>query len=424
MKKRVVIIPTLFLVILILVVFAFIYIVNRGGTAREKELTPEFLDWLNKSERAYDFNNPYVECLFTKTCDGIFHLEIETKALTNLSQLEEIINKYGKIGGSYQNYNLIYFETRDIDNVDNFIDNPLIANITLASINPDKINIPDRNLYSCNTNDDCVKVNVGCCGCSDTVINKNYTNNLASFYSISCTRVACAAVVCSSPLGRAIKCIDKKCTFVNWTEAPCDSELYPFCKNYIQKSLWDTFEEPCTRVVNLCEKGISKEVVIQKCIDNVNQSTTNIPGYVIAYFDQNSTEEEISNFIDKSSLSIEKRLTDYYYQIQGVELTENGSTSDFVNYLKSFTNKTKSIPYSGGFTVVYFYGTVSLNESESILRGYRYLKNLISPEVFSAERIGVIKVPEGQEADFICRLKEEPILYRVGFIPPSFFYEK
>ncbi len=397
-----------------------------GGVVREKELTPEFLIWINQSKQLYGSDNPYVICLFDKTCEGMFTIAIEINPTSNFSEVKDILNKSGKVKSTFGN--TVLFETKDIYEAEDFFRNPSLTKISLYSLVPAKINISEKELTSCKIDDDCVAVRSGCCGCGEIVINKNQAANLNSYDSLSCRNTGCAAVVCFPFIANAIKCVDKICKFVNWTEAPCDSRIYSFCKNSIPKSIWNSsnsldfdYNEPsCNEVVTLCEKNLSQQEIYQRCINETQVPETYIPGYLLMYFDLNATEEEINTFVNQYPLKIKSRLTDYYYEIRNPEFNGNVSFNDFVTYLKSFPNITREIPYAdSGYIIAYFYGTVPLSESENIMKNYTYLKDLGSFRPINAESIGTAFVGIGNETDQICKLRDENILYQVGFAPDN-----
>lgn len=224
-------------IIIIILVIVLIYFIRDWTQEQEIELTPEFLEWFNSTVKVHDFDHPYVSCIFKKTCNGTFYLEIGVDLGENISQVENILNEYGKVEyvskyeslGKYS----IRFETNNLYNVNNFFNLSFIKEIKLNWIKSDyEFEISAEELYSCEIDEDCIAVREGCCGCNSggrsTLINKKYLSNWSSYYALACSGTGCLAVMSDHWTCFAEpKCTDTKCEF----KKSCAEEgekFYPF----------------------------------------------------------------------------------------------------------------------------------------------------------------------------------------------------
>jgi len=393
--------------------------------------TPEVLEFIDYYRRWIDFNHPYVTCIFEQKCNGTFELGMDASLTENKTELEDFLNRYGKVMNIYAfDYYSIYFETDNLYKISPILNSSKFSDVKLYRIKSDYRVTSEKELLFCEFDDDCVPIS-GCCDCSSGggrgLVNKKYFDNLSSYYALACHGMGCTAVMSNdwTCLGTTTKkCINNSCLFVNYTEAPCETGFYYACRNELPKSTWDeksTFGQladgtiSCRGIINLCEGNKSKEEIYEICLNELNISLKYNAGEVLIYFDPNATEEEIDHFIGESELEIERKLTDYYYEIRGIQFNDNGTFEEFINYLNS-SGKTQWIPYAQpDLIIVYFSGDISFEESEGLLKNYENLLNLGSFRALNAERIGIAKVPEGEEAEWICKLREEEILFRVGF---------
>ncbi len=99
------------------------------------------------------------------------------------------------------------------------IDEPVINRQTNTSQNTSPEDNSDDEMYSCTTDDECITVNKGCCGCGSggavTSINRAFETYWASEELAGCSAVKCAAFISkdiscfSEP-----RCINSRCTLV------------------------------------------------------------------------------------------------------------------------------------------------------------------------------------------------------------------
>ena len=127
--------------------------------------------------------------------------------------------------------------------------------------------IPEK-IY-CETDNDCVKVDAGCCSCNyggeATAINKDYKEDWNSNLTKECKEIACTAAVSdhiscfSDP-----KCVNKTCILTPNKERFCNlSSAFINCKNWkgnISENKWNeidtNFGISCREVFELCEFNI------------------------------------------------------------------------------------------------------------------------------------------------------------------------
>lgn len=442
--------------IVVIIGFLSLIVLNLSFFTRwhtENGLSPDFNEWIEQSKQQYNSSNHYVTCLFGKTCNGTFYLRIEMTEKANISELENLLDRYGKIRYIYGNS--IEFETKDFYQINNFFKNPSIASIKLSAINPDKLNISEEKLISCKADNECISVQSGCCGCGQIVINKKNLDNFNSYRSLSCSAglYGCVALACIEPSSNVPKCINNSCKFVNWTESPCESPMYNLCKAQVPKSEWDNggqiygnYDYPsCSQIVNLCEQNKTQEEILSLCESKIKFPEDYTKGEIIAYLDSNTTKEEIEDFFEELGLPIELKLTGYWYEISGgfdllkinlsIEEKERlvkSETENFADYLNSSLTKNGfgTLKYSSyrvdqphlafgiydNFIVAYFNGDVSLENSENFIKNYgNYDEKIYSLNVHNALPIGIIKVPKGEEKEWICKLREEKNLYNINF---------
>lgn len=266
MKKRHVIIPILFLIILIIGSFILLFYIF-GSLEKDKEtkITPEFLVWFNSTSKEYDFNHPYVACILNKTCNGTFQFEIDVDE-KNLSSLMTYLNKYGKIKGEYSNglteYTIL-FETDDIYKINNFLS--LTQKININKIESSyKINISLGEMKKCQNDRECIEVINGCCGCNNEIINKKYTNLWKSqFY---CGTTGCTSIACIS--NPNLICEQNICIEVDIMKCNTDNDCISGeedCINYaltnrLGYSITDTFNCKCEE--NKCTGTLKKPIIV------------------------------------------------------------------------------------------------------------------------------------------------------------------
>jgi hypothetical protein len=309
----------------------------------------------------------------------------------------------------------------------------------------------DEELRSCSVDSDCVYV-YGCCGCnaggSGTLINKKYLDDWNSMQKISCQGIGCPAVMSRhwTCIGLTTnKCIKNSCTFVNYTEDPCEIPMYESCKNIIPKSQWGDYVDynyppNCRDIVTLCEKDLSQEEVYGLCMQKIKLPDEFLSGSLVIYFDPNSSENDIGTFIDNSGLEIKRKYTDYRWEIRetfdllnaNLTLVEKDNlvkneTESLVNYLRS-SSMVKDVSHSSyrvyephrnfgmydNYIIVNFYGSYSPEESEKFIKEFKDIPSS-SLDLRNAQRIGIVRVPEGKESEWICKLREEIVIFTVRF---------
>jgi len=424
------------IMVLVIVIFWFYFknirIMEEDEIIEEIKPTPEVLEFMDYYRERIDFDHPYVTCIFNKTCNGTFHLGMDASFEENISQIKEILNKYGEVERvSTFEYYSISFRTDNIYKIGPILNSSFFTNIVLYNVKSDyKLEIPDEELHSCEVDEDCVAV-LGCCGCGSgggsILINKKYIGEWGSYYRLICMGTGCTAVMSShwTCLGStAKKCVNNSCKFVNYTGAPCDTRFYSFCRNNLPKSVWDersSFGQladgsvTCREIIGLCEMNMSQSEIYEKCINETNIPKEYVKGYVKVSFDPNATEEEIDNFINDLRLEVERRLSDYYYVIE----TPSGElTEKFIIYLKSLPNIKSAVKSkNSNLVAAEFYGNISIEKSKELIRDYEDLEiDVNSLEIFDyLPRLGIIKVPEGTEVEWICKFKEEKLVYDVDF---------
>ena len=124
------------------------------------------------------------------------------------------------------------------------------------------IDIPEKKLYYCEKNEDCIKITRMCCGCnnggSEISINKEYYENITSHWSEVCMETDCIEeeslhISCFSES----TCIYNTCKLIPKKQMVCDSLLFFNCKEHILQNQWDVtqkdFGTSCREVIKLCE---------------------------------------------------------------------------------------------------------------------------------------------------------------------------
>jgi len=189
------------------------------------EASEELLAWFYNYGQWFDFDHPYISCIFENSCNGTFFIGIEVSSEENTSEINETLSEYGYVQSIHCFTNVlnkcsIDFETNDIYLIDNFFNASFINDITLWRIESDyQFPISDDELYLCEKNSDCVSISSGCCGCNSggtaTSINKDYESDWNSYSNMQCMGMGCLAVMSdhwtcfASP-----KCIDNRCELV------------------------------------------------------------------------------------------------------------------------------------------------------------------------------------------------------------------
>ncbi|MEK6760340.1 MAG: hypothetical protein AABX93_00265 [Nanoarchaeota archaeon] len=250
-KKRLVNVLILLSLIAVILILNWSFFMEQ---ITEKKLSPEFVGWINQSKQLYDSNNSYVTCLFDRTCKGTFYLEIETVPETNLSEFEDFLEKYGNISIRYDNR--IRFETKDFYQINNFFKNPSISNLVLYQIKPDKMNIPERDLRSCEIDSECVIVNEVGCQPQPKVINKKYMEDVKNYFDLSNSGIVCPGVWNPNIyIFSDTACNNKLCTFIP-SEIKLCGFVYEDCKNgekrYENSSLFYDYNLTCKEIINMC----------------------------------------------------------------------------------------------------------------------------------------------------------------------------
>ena len=74
-----------------------------------------------------------------------------------------------------------------------------------------------QDIYSCESDADCISVDAGCCGCTQggkaTAITKNFADQWNANLTQSCKQIACIQSISDDPSCFAeTRCIDKRCT--------------------------------------------------------------------------------------------------------------------------------------------------------------------------------------------------------------------
>ncbi len=432
MKKKLIILILIIVIIIVTNLF-FLFYLNKNSKKVEKkeiELSPEFQEWFSQYRERWNFTHPYIKCIFEKNCNGTFYLEVEIKPEENISMISDILKLYGNIENTQEE--MIRVKVNDPYKVDKIISLSFVDKVNLILIESDyKLPISDNELHYCEEDDDCAVVS-GCCNCGNggvnTLINKKYADEWNSLRDVSCKGIGCLAILSRdfSCLGIAVKkCINNSCKFLNYSDAPCDTLFYSFCRNNIPKSLLDELSDfgqmsdgrvSCRKIIRLCEKNMSRLEIYKKCISEIDISKEYMKGNIKISFDPNASEEEINEFINNSELEVEIRLSDYYYVIDtpGGELTEK-----FISYLKSVPNiknvvKTKN----SNHVVPEFYGNLSIDKSKKLINNFKDFEiDIDSLRTFNdLPRLGIIKVLEGEELNWICKLREEKIVYNSELI--------
>jgi len=288
----------------IIIVVGLIFLFYSGESKeKEDELSPEFIEWFEQYEEKWDFNYSYINCIFEKTCNGTFYLEVFVNPEENILEITEYLSDYGaieRISG-----NSINFETDDPYKIDFIIHLSYIDEIELGLIRSDYKVASDEELYSCEISEDCIKVLSGCCGCRDhTTLNKDYVNDWNSLKEFSCYDTLCVAIACITgwTYYTEPECIDNTCQLIYDQKWICEADFSDICLNNIPQNKWDESKIwvgdkslLCSDILELCDidyENITEEnstliIDINEPTDNSNVTTEKI--YIRAITNNDST---------------------------------------------------------------------------------------------------------------------------------------
>ncbi len=426
-------------------------------------LSKKYLEWFNRSKGWLHPENPAVKCISEKTCNGSYEISFKVNYSLSAALVNNTFGRYGNVtkiephpnDGEYR----VTLVLKNIEILNDFIDIPYLYGIYHLGISSDYgYDISEEELASCKKDDDCTRVTSGCCGCGSgggaKAINKEYSQFVEDKRIIGCMETGCVAVMsgdftCLSTT--AVKCINRSCTFLSADEAPCDTPLYKICREDIPKSLWGEtsyhsprYEYPvetnsfsCGQIIGLCEENMSKKEVYERCLNKTSLAENYTLGQVIVTFDPNFTEDEIYSFINNSGFKIDPFRRDYYYEIRdgdspdpNIPLGEEGvkkrayemlekPAKDFEEYLRSFPIYVRDVlvdtNLANSLIVVWIHGKIPLDVSEQFIKSYSKFGDFQSLVVRGNTLFGSVLVPEGTEAEALCKLRDEKIITKAYY---------
>ena len=60
--------------------------IKKDKSKEENKLSPKFYSWIAQYNQTYNISRPYIKCIFDKTCNGTFHLELQIREEENISE--------------------------------------------------------------------------------------------------------------------------------------------------------------------------------------------------------------------------------------------------------------------------------------------------------------------------------------------------
>ncbi len=274
----------IFIIILLLIVGSYLYVkkpvwnndINTSEQDEEK-LNPEFSKWLeqydleinNSLNPKYDFNHPYLKCIFEGTCEGIFQIQVYIDSNENFTEIKKILSKYDDVRSIDEGFN--WMKVEGIQEMNELFDYDFIQEIKLNWIKSNySLNISDDELSSCNVDEDCIRFVSDCCHNNAIFINKKYEEFKSSLHGFNCQGIGCAASASFHwTLFADPKCIENFCKPYMSNRKIC-SLYYNNCNDYLprERKLQELDENlTCGEIVDLCENGFGFFLNITNPID-------------------------------------------------------------------------------------------------------------------------------------------------------------
>ncbi len=281
MKKTLtpLIVILIFIVIIVIVgnfVFSF-YFREKSKKVEEKiEIKEEYAEWFNSTAKEYEFNDPYVKCIFDKTCNGSFDIVLYSNLNNSIEKINDTLKEFGKIKdiGILNNYSIL-LNVKELKVINNFIDSSIFYDIHLSNVYSDyKINISEEDLVYCENDSECARVNNNCCAssnCGYKSINRKYKEIWATqFYS--CRFIGCLAMVCF--FNKLPACENNQCIFMDFKNCSRDNDcILSKEKGCINKNVFNRFYYTYSNDLNCeCEnyECLEKEKSEENKIDEGN----------------------------------------------------------------------------------------------------------------------------------------------------------
>jgi len=245
MKKILIIFIVIILIILVLSITLIFYFRNNKTIKEEEiELKEDYFKWFNSTAKEYEFDDPYVKCIFDKTCNGTFDIILHSNLSNSIEIINDTLKEFGKIKyiRVLNDYSIL-LNVNELELINNFIDSPLFYKIVLSNIYSDyKINISEEDLSYCESDYGCIKVNNNCCAgssCGYKSINRKY-NEIWQTQFYSCRFVSCLAVVCF--FNKLPACENNQCVFLDFKNCTRDNDcILSKEKGCINKEVFNRF---------------------------------------------------------------------------------------------------------------------------------------------------------------------------------------
>lgn len=376
MKKLLLFLAAGLIIIILLIVF-LVYLKENSQTITKEnktkvnkiELKKEYLEWFNSTSKAYDFNHPYVKCIFEKTCNGSFDILLYSNSNNPEILINNSLKKFGyieyirKIG----NYSIL-LKIKNLESINNFINSPLFYDVNLINVYSDyKINVSEKDLIYCDKDSDCFRASANCCSgsnCGYRSINKKYSEIWETqFYS--CRFIGCIAVACF--FKKLPACINYQCDFIRLDNCQRDEDcIFTDEINCINKEALNRFNYTISNLKNLgCECKDSKCVEVFK--DN---KIENISEPLIININQPINNSKIAYNNTYLLVSTNKKAVCFYQEKVSYKNIENNSNFKLMN----ITN-----------------GTFHSQFLENLIDGGNYLITLNCTDDSGNSRIGFVE---------------------------------
>ncbi|MBS3081089.1 hypothetical protein J4221_06465 [Candidatus Pacearchaeota archaeon] len=241
--------------------------IKKDKSKEENKLSPKFYSWIAQYNQTYNISRPYIKCIFDKTCNGTFHLELQIREEENISEKENVLKTYGSIQNYYGSY--IRFLMGNPWDFNELLNLSFIEKIRLERITSDYVLVSEDKLHYCDKDNDCVKVRSGCCGCANVAINKRYNEDWSELQNFWCKGIGCIAVKDTSEICYADpKCVNNVCKLINEPKWICNKTGFvDICKSLSQEK-WNKSDllaagkiYSCLEIFEICDVPYKEEII-------------------------------------------------------------------------------------------------------------------------------------------------------------------